>query len=99
MAFPLFAPALFKILLENTIIFHSFIIMGTMSKNLRKKTISVSYRSRRETDEDRKYARVAESMGKRAVSHHFSRGRSVAFFENGKVVRIDKNNAKIVVGE
>lgn len=70
--------------------------MATMAKNLQKKTISVSYRSRGKTDEDRRFARVAESMGKRAVAHHFSRGRSVAFFENGRVVRIDKNNTKVV---
>lgn len=45
--------------------------MATMAKNLQKKTISVSYRSRGKTDEDRRFARVAESMGKRAVAHHF----------------------------
>lgn len=70
-----------------------------MAKKLRAKTISVSYGLRRETDEDKIFARVAKIMGKKAVAHHFSRGRSVAFFENGKVVRINKNNERFVVGE
>ena len=73
--------------------------MKTMAKNLRAKTISVSYGLGRETDEDKRFARVAEIMGKKAVSHHLSCGRSVAFFENGKVVRINKNNERFVVGE
>lgn len=70
-----------------------------MAKNLRKVKISVSYRSRRNTDEDKRFTRAAEIMGKKAVSHHFSRGRSVAFFKNGKVVTINKNNEIVVVVE
>ena len=90
---------MFKILLENAIILHRLNSMKTMAKKLRVKTISVSYGLRRETDEDKIFARVAKIMGKKAVSHHFAHGRSVAFFENGKVVRINKNNERFVVGE
>lgn len=70
-----------------------------MVKNLRKVKISVSYRLRRETDEDKRFTRAAKIMGRKAVSHHLSRGRSVAFFKNGKVVIINKNNEMVVVGE
>lgn len=90
---------MFKILLDNAIILHRLNSMKTMAKKLRAKTISVSYGLRKETDEDKIFARVAKIMGKKAVAHHFSRGRSVAFFENGKVVRINKNNERFVVGE
>lgn len=67
--------------------------MGGKSKSQK---IPISYNSRR-TKEDRDFSRVAKAMGERAMAHHFARGRSVVFFEDGKIVRVYKDGRKEVV--
>ena len=62
------------------------------------KNISVSYGSVRKTKEDVDFSKVAENLGKKAVKHHFSKGRSVTVFESGKIVRLYKDNRKVILG-
>lgn len=73
--------------------------MAVMVKKSSMKNISVSYDSSRRTKEDVNFSKVAEDLGKKAVRHHFSKGRSVTIFESGKVVRLYKDNRKVVLGE
>ena len=47
--------------------------------------------------EDKDFCYVASELGSKAVAHHFSKGRSVTIGENGKVVKLYKNNRRVVV--
>lgn len=73
--------------------------MDVMEKKSSMKNISISYDSSRRTKEDVNFSKVAEDLGKKAVRHHFSKGRSVTIFESGKVVRLYSDNSKVVLGD
>ena len=72
-------------------------IMNTCQHKLPKKGISVMYDVSCRSKKDEKYLKVASVLGRSAVAHHLSMGRSVTIFEDGKIVKLSKDGSGAIV--